>query len=131
MKTHGLISPKGNNGKINLDIKDLDKVNSAAALLSPKYMKKPLIPAKPVVPAKPAEPKLIDAKLQDPVLCFAAKTRAGCLPTKVTKTNQDSYVSVKNLAGIKNFWMFGVFDGHGVNGHFASDHIKQYLPSNF
>ena len=21
-------------------------------------------------------------------------------------------------------------DGHGVNGHFASDHVKQFLPTN-
>lgn len=38
-------------------------------------------------------------------------------------------MTVKNFGNMKNFWMFGVFDGHGVNGHFASDHIKQYLPS--
>ncbi len=36
---------------------------------------------------------------------------------------------MKNFGNVKNFWLFGVFDGHGVNGHFASAHVKQYLPS--
>jgi len=27
-------------------------------------------------------------------------------------------------------WFFGVCDGHGLNGHFASDHVKKNLPSN-
>lgn len=35
-----------------------------------------------------------------------------------------------DFANIKNNWLFGVMDGHGVNGHFASDHVKQFLPSN-
>ena len=53
------------------------------------------------------------------------------MPNKVQKTNQDSSISLKNLAKIKNLWMFGVFDGHGINGHFASGHIKKYLPGEF
>ena len=37
---------------------------------------------------------------------------------------------VQDFANIKNNWLFGVCDGHGINGHFASDHVKQYLPTN-
>ncbi len=62
-------------------------------------------------------------------MCYAAKSRAGCTPAKVTKTNQDSYACIRDFANMKSFWLFGVFDGHGLNGHFASDHVKQYLPS--
>jgi serine/threonine protein phosphatase PrpC len=36
----------------------------------------------------------------------------------------------QNFANIKNNWLFGVCDGHGINGHFASDHVKEYLPAN-
>ena len=35
---------------------------------------------------------------------------------------------MKDFAGIKNCWMSGVFDGHGVNGHFVSDFVKKTLP---
>jgi serine/threonine protein phosphatase PrpC len=37
---------------------------------------------------------------------------------------------LKNFANIKNNWYLGVCDGHGLNGHFASDHVKKYLPAN-
>ena len=37
---------------------------------------------------------------------------------------------MKDFANIRNNWLFGVCDGHGVNGHFASDFIKQSLPTN-
>lgn len=53
------------------------------------------------------------------------------MPTNPKKVNQDSYVTLKNFADIKNCWFFGVFDGHGVNGHFASNHVKQFLPCIF
>jgi serine/threonine protein phosphatase PrpC len=64
------------------------------------------------------------------VIRYTAKTRAGCNPDKQPKTNQDSYVCISNFGKVMNFYMFGVFDGHGINGHFASDHVKKYLPSN-
>ena len=43
------------------------------------------------------------------------------------KTNQDSYVLEKNINGILNFNIFGVLDGHGVNGHFASQFVTKYI----
>lgn len=45
----------------------------------------------------------------------------------VKKINQDSYVSEKNINGILNFNVFGVLDGHGPNGHFASQFTKKYI----
>ena len=32
------------------------------------------------------------------------------------------------MAGIKDLWLLGVMDGHGVNGHFVSQYVKQHLP---
>ena len=43
------------------------------------------------------------------------------------KTNQDTPVSFTNLNGIKGFNIFGVLDGHGVNGHYVSKFLSQYL----
>lgn len=31
---------------------------------------------------------------------------------------------------MKDRFLFGVCDGHGVNGHFVSDFIKEILPEN-
>jgi serine/threonine protein phosphatase PrpC len=36
----------------------------------------------------------------------------------------------QHFGAIKNNWYFGVCDGHGINGHFASDHVKVFLPAN-
>ena len=43
------------------------------------------------------------------------------------KTNQDAYIIEKNVNGILNFNIFGVFDGHGDNGHFASQFVSRYV----
>ena len=43
-------------------------------------------------------------------------------------TNQDAYVVVKNFLGYKNYWLFGVFDGHGADGHKVSHYVKRKLP---
>ena len=61
---------------------------------------------------------------------YAFKTRTGFIPNKPSKVNQDNYFLIKHFGGIRNNWFFGVCDGHGVNGHFASDHVKKFLPSN-
>jgi hypothetical protein len=44
------------------------------------------------------------------------------------KTNQDAYVVIKNFLGFQNSWFFGVFDGHGPEGHKISHYVKKKLP---
>ena len=43
------------------------------------------------------------------------------------KTNQDTFVIEKNVNGVLNFNMFGVLDGHGDYGHFASQFVSRYI----
>ena len=43
------------------------------------------------------------------------------------KTNQDTYLIEKNINGILNFNIFGVLDGHGIDGHFASQFMSRYF----
>ena len=54
------------------------------------------------------------------------------LPGKDTsglqKTNQDSYTFFSNINGLKNFNIFGVLDGHGIEGHFVSKFASKYIP---
>ena len=46
------------------------------------------------------------------------------------KINQDSYIIEKNINGILNFNIFGVFDGHGEDGHHASQFVAKYIINN-
>ena len=43
------------------------------------------------------------------------------------KTNQDTYLIERNINGILNFNIFGVLDGHGSDGHFASQFVSRYI----
>ena len=47
----------------------------------------------------------------------------------VKKTNQDTHLEVKDLANVKGLWMFGVMDGHGINGHHVSEYVRKHLPN--
>ena len=44
-----------------------------------------------------------------------------------TKTNQDIPITCININGIEGFNIFGVLDGHGVNGHLVSKFLSEYL----
>ena len=43
------------------------------------------------------------------------------------KINQDAFILIENFM-VKDRYLFGVCDGHGINGHFVSDFIKEILP---
>lgn len=76
------------------------------------------------------DPNTLESDIEDYVSIYAFDTRTGFIPQKDDKQNQDNYFIVPNFANISNNWLFGVCDGHGINGHFASDHVKQFLPTN-
>ncbi|CAD8151939.1 unnamed protein product [Paramecium pentaurelia] len=61
-------------------------------------------------------------------LKFVHKTKAGCQVNKQTKTNQDAAIMFPSNIESQNYGLVGICDGHGVNGHFVSDLIKQRLP---
>lgn len=58
---------------------------------------------------------------------YAFCNRKGSAVDKKDKINQDSYIIIENFM-MKDRYLFGVCDGHGVNGHFVSDFIKEILP---
>ena len=43
------------------------------------------------------------------------------------KINQDTYLIERNINGILNFNIYGVLDGHGEDGHFASQFVSRYI----
>ena len=80
---------------------------------------------KPRIPQQ--APPRAQSKVEDLVAQFAYLTRPGKTADGVTKTNQDNFFVVKNFAKIENLWYFGVCDGHGQNGHFVSEYVKNKL----
>ena len=48
-----------------------------------------------------------------------------------TKTNQDTYLILTNINGLKHFNIFGVLDGHGPEGHLVSQFISNYIEIEF
>jgi serine/threonine protein phosphatase PrpC len=56
------------------------------------------------------------------------KTRTGSVMNQPKKNNQDAFIIVPNLGGVRGNYLFGVCDGHGTNGHEVSAYVKQKLP---
>ena len=55
-------------------------------------------------------------------------TMAGTNAYFIAKTNQDSYlIKADKINSGEIEYTFGVFDGHGLQGHFVSQAIKQFL----
>ena len=58
----------------------------------------------------------------------AFRSQTGSINGKPKRNNQDSFLVCQDYGGLKQQWLFGVFDGHGLNGHDVSAHIKKSLP---
>ena len=58
---------------------------------------------------------------------FSFTSQPGKLKTGDSKINQDSFLIINNVNGIQNFNIFGVLDGHGVNGHLISQFVTKYI----
>ena len=56
-----------------------------------------------------------------------ATSVAGKKDGLLDKVNQDSYLCEKNINGVLNFNIFGVMDGHGDNGHLASQFVSKFI----
>ena len=48
-----------------------------------------------------------------------------------TKINQDSYIVQTCINGLKDFNIFGVLDGHGIEGHLVSQFVANYIQEEF
>ena len=59
------------------------------------------------------------------------KTRVGSMYGKNKKDNQDSFIIHNKLLGNLSNYLFSVCDGHGLNGHLVSRHLKHTFPSAF
>ena len=62
---------------------------------------------------------------------YAYFSKAGKKENKIPKINQDSYLVNFQINNIKNFHMFGILDGHGENGHHASQLTVKFFKKFF
>ena len=62
------------------------------------------------------------------IVDYGYHTLAGTNQYYIPKTNQDSYlIKADKINSGEIEYTFGVFDGHGLQGHFVSQAIKQFL----
>ena len=61
----------------------------------------------------------------------ASLSQAGKGEDGFTKVNQDSFLVLQNEYNLKDFNIFCVMDGHGVNGHLVSRFTTKYFSSFF
>lgn len=62
---------------------------------------------------------------------MSAFSQAGKAEDGFTKINQDSYLVITKEYKLNDFNMFGVLDGHGLNGHLVSNFAVRYLTTFF
>ena len=77
------------------------------------------------------EPELFKLGDSGITLRYAYLSQRGYYPEDLYKANQDSFKVVRDFNGRKDQILFGVFDGHGVDGdhcsYFVRDNIEQEL----
>jgi len=73
---------------------------------------------------EPTKPKYITKKIKD-ILPY---THVGFDGEEPKENNQDNYFIYKNFMDRKDYIYMSVCDGHGIEGHFVSDFMKEILP---
>lgn len=58
---------------------------------------------------------------------YSSKSKQGMSFDGNYKTNQDSFLIKTKIFDLNNYFVFGVFDGHGMHGHFVSNLIKLFF----
>ncbi len=73
----------------------------------------------------------VNATPEGRVKKVASYSQAGKGEDGFTKVNQDSFLVLQNEYDFKDFNIFSVLDGHGVNGHLVSRFVTKYFTSFF
>ena len=131
------------NVNVNKVNKDQLNINSAPNLKNQEKKEKPQKNIRsqsqgPIDPLKRNEeqekkPQKIQEKIETKKVIKKIKdllpyTHVGFDGEEPKENNQDNYFIFKNFADQKDYIYFSVCDGHGVEGHFVSEFIKEVLP---
>ena len=74
---------------------------------------------------------LINTENKNSIKSHYALSKPGTDEYGHMKINQDSYLILEGVNGLKDFNIFGVFDGHGPEGHLISQFITRYIQLEF
>jgi serine/threonine protein phosphatase PrpC len=80
---------------------------------------------------KIAEDMKVSALPEGRVKKVSSYSQAGKGEDGFTKVNQDSFLVLQNQYNMKDFNIFSVMDGHGVNGHLVSRFVTKFFTSFF
>eukprot|EP00455_Lapot_gusevi_P009038 TRINITY_DN1400_c0_g1_i4.p1 TRINITY_DN1400_c0_g1~~TRINITY_DN1400_c0_g1_i4.p1 ORF type:complete len:413 (+),score=134.09 TRINITY_DN1400_c0_g1_i4:146-1384(+) len=72
--------------------------------------------------------QVAENNVNPPFHSYFARSKVGYMAFNPHKVNQDRALDVVNFGGRADRALFGVFDGHGVNGHLVSEFLIQHLP---
>ena len=61
-------------------------------------------------------------------ISIASRSKKGHNMKRLEKPNQDAVLVYPNFQGLPSQSMFGVFDGHGIEGEKVSAQLKKDLP---
>lgn len=65
------------------------------------------------------------------IKAYGVVSKPGKDEKNIIKINQDNYIVSTNIFNKRNLSIFGVLDGHGINGHFVSNYVGKYILNNF
>lgn len=111
--------------------KDKHKHMSSVSIDKASFLDKPKLKRKNSHRG-PSRNKSLSSDLREPKpethpgITFAVRTKRG-LGANGKKINQDSFVSVLHFRDSPREHLFGVFDGHGPNGHLVSNFLSSNI----
>jgi serine/threonine protein phosphatase PrpC len=73
------------------------------------------------------EKKTVNALKEGRVKNVGSYSKAGKSEDGFTKINQDSFLVLQSEYNLKDFNIFCVMDGHGINGHLVSRYLMKYI----
>ena len=73
------------------------------------------------------EKKSVNALKEGRVKNVGSYSQAGKSEDGFTKVNQDSFLVLQTEYNLKDFNIFCVMDGHGINGHLVSRYLMKYI----
>ena len=110
-------SQKMNNNELNKEKKKNKQRSQSTGITDPLQKENKII-----------REKREDNKCQKKIKEILPYTHVGFDGEEPKENNQDNYFIYKNFMNKKKYIYMSVCDGHGVEGHFVSDFIKEILP---
>ena len=86
-----------------------------------------MVPVKGSTEQTGKDKKSVNASSEGHVKNVGSYSQAGKGEDGFTKVNQDSFLVLETEYNLKDFNIFCVMDGHGVNGHLVSRYVMKYI----